>query len=79
MSEEQNTAYNETLDKSRKLLEDIKTKSANIIKIDCNEPEIKSLQKFDQQFGINLIIIKHDYDIGLEKTLQLLQKIKYYI
>ena len=71
MNEEYNAAYNETLDKPRKLLEDIKAKSANIIKIDCNEPEIKSLQKFDQQFGINFIIIKHDYDIGLEKTLQL--------
>ena len=71
MNEEQNAAYNETLDKPRKLLEDIKSKSANVIKIDCNEPEIKSLQKFDQQFGINLIVIKHDYDICLEKTLQL--------
>ena len=71
MNEEQNAAYNETLDKPRKLLEDIKSKSANVIQIDCNEPEIKSLQKFDQQFGINLIVIKHDYDICLEKTLQL--------
>ena len=71
MNEEQNAAYNETLDKPRKLLEDIKSKSANVIKIDCNEPEIKSLQKFDQQFGINLIVIKHDYDISLEKTLHL--------
>ena len=71
MNEEQTAAYNESLDKPKKLLEDIKSKSANVIKIDCNEPEIKSLQKFDQQFGINLIVIKHDYDVSLEKTLQL--------
>ena len=71
MNEEQTAAYNESLDKPKKLLEDIRSKSANVIKIDCNEPEIKSLQKFDQQFGINLIIIKHDYDVSLEKTLQL--------
>ena len=71
MTEEQKTAYDESLDKPKKLLEDIKLKSANVIKVDCNEPEIKSLQKFDKQFGINLIIIKHDYDICLEKTLQL--------
>ena len=71
MTEEQKTAYDESIDKPRKLLEEIKQKSANIIKVDCNEPEIKSIQKFDKQFGINLIVIKHDYDIGLEKTLQL--------
>ena len=71
MNEEQKAAYDESLDKPKKLLDDIKAKSANIIKIDCNEPEIKSLQKFDKQFGINLIVIKHDYDICLEKTLQL--------
>jgi adenylate kinase family enzyme len=71
MNEEQKAAYDESLDKPKKLLEDIKSKSANIIKINCNEPEAKSLQKFDQQFGINIIVIKHDYDICLEKTLQL--------
>ena len=71
MTEEQKTAYDESIDKPKKLLEEIKLKSANIIKVDCNEPEIKSIQKFDKQFGINLIVIKHDYDIGLEKTLQL--------
>ena len=71
MNEEQKAAYDEYLDKPKKLLDDIKAKTANIIKVDCNEPEIKSLQKFDKQFGINLIVIKHDYDICLEKTLQL--------
>ena len=71
MNEEQKMAYDESLDKPKKLLEDIKAKSANIIKVDCNEPEIKSIEKFDKQFGINLIVIKHDYDICLEKTLQL--------
>ena len=71
MNEEQKTAYDESLDKPKKLLEAIKIKSANIIKVDCNESEAKSLSKFDKQFGINLIIIKHDYDICLEKTLQL--------
>ena len=71
MNEEQKAAYDESLDKPKKLLEDIKAKSANIIKVDCNEPEIKSLQKFDKQYGINLIVIKHDYDICLEKTLQI--------
>ena len=34
MNEEQTAAYNESLDKPKKLLEDIKAKSANVIKID---------------------------------------------
>ena len=71
MTEEQKNAYEETLNTPKKLLEDIKLKSANIIKVDCNENEIKSLQKFDAQFGINLILIKHDYDINLEKSLEI--------
>ena len=50
MNEEQKAAYDESLDKPKKLLEDIKIKSANIIKVDCNESEIKSIEKFDKQF-----------------------------
>ena len=57
MTEEQKAAYDESMDKPKKLLEDIKLKSANIIQIDCNEPEIKSIQKFDAKYGINLILI----------------------
>jgi len=36
-----------------------------------NKPKIKSIQKFDKQFWINLIVIKHKCEISLEKTLQL--------
>ena len=71
MTEEQKTAYEESIDKPKKLLEDIKQKSANIIQIDCNEPEVKSIQKFDAKYGINLIVIKHDYEINIEKNLEL--------
>ena len=71
MTEEQKTAYEESMDKPKKLLEIIKQKSANIIKIDCNEPEIKSIQKFDAKFGINLIVIKHDYELNLEQNLEI--------
>ena len=71
MTEEQKNAYEESLDKPRKLLEDIKLKSANIIKIDCNENEIKSIQKFDEKHDINLILIKHDYEINLENILEI--------
>ena len=71
MTEEQKTAYEESMDKPRKLLEDIKLKSANIIQIDCNEAEIKSIQKFDAKFGINIILIKHDYELNIEKNMEL--------
>ena len=71
MTEEQKAAYDESMDKPKKLLEDIKLKSANIIQIDCNEPEIKSIQKFDAKYGINLILIKHDYELNIEKNLEL--------
>ena len=71
MTEEQKAAYDETMEKPKKLLEDIKLKSANIIQIDCNESEIKSIQKFDAKYGINLILIKHDYELIIEKNLEL--------
>ena len=71
MTEEQKAAYDESMEKPKKLLEDIKLKSANIIQIDCNESEIKSIQKFDAKYGINLILIKHDYELNIEKNLEL--------
>ena len=71
LSEDQKAAFNETLEKPKKLLEEIKLISENIIKVKCDEPELKSKQLFDNQYGINFIIIKHEYDICIEKTLQL--------
>jgi len=37
MTEEQKQVYDESLDNQKKLLEDIRSKSDNIIKVDCNE------------------------------------------
>ena len=71
LSEDQKAAFNETLEKPKKLLEEIKLISENIIKIKCDEPELKSKQLFDSRHGINFIIIKHEYDICIEKTLLL--------
>ena len=71
LSEDQKAAFNETLEKPKKLLEEIKAISENVIKIKCDEPELKSKQLFDNQYGINFIIVKHEYDICIEKTLQL--------
>ena len=71
LSEDQKAAFSETLEKPKKLLEDIKSISENVIKVKCDEPELKSKQLFDNQYGINFIIVKHEYDICIEKTLQL--------
>jgi len=71
ISEDQKAAFLETLEKPKKLVEDIRQLSENVIKIKCDEPELKSKQLFDSKYGINFIIIKHEYDIIIEKTLQL--------
>ena len=71
ISEDQKAAFLETLDKPKKLLEEIKNISANVIKIKCDESEVKSKLLFDSKYGTNFIIIKHEYDICIEKTLQL--------
>ena len=71
LSEDQKAAFLETLANPKKLLEDIKSSSENVIKIKNDEPELKSKQLFDSKYGINFIIIKHEYDIIVEKTLHL--------
>ena len=72
LSEDQKASFLETLEKPKKLVEDIRQISENIIKIKCDEPELKSKQLFDSKYGINLIIIKHEYNINIEKTIKLL-------
>ena len=71
LSEDQKAAFLETLDKPKKLVEDIKNISENIIKIKCDEPDLKSKALFDSKYGINFILVKHEYDIVIEKTLEL--------
>ena len=71
LSEDQKAAFLETLANPKKLLEEIKQNSENVIKIKNDEAELKSKQLFDSKYGINFIIVKHEYDIVIEKTLQL--------
>ena len=71
LNEDQRSAFVDSLEKPRKLLDDIKACSSNIIKINCEEPELKSLAYFDFYFQKNFILVKHEYDIIIEKTLEL--------
>ena len=71
LSEDQKATFLETLANPKKLLEDIRALSENEVKIKNDEPELKSKQLFDSNYGINFIIVKHEYDIVIEKTLQL--------
>ena len=71
ITEEQKTAFEETLEKPNKLLEEIKKSAANIIKVKREETEEKAKKAFDNQYNINFILLKHEYDICLEKTLNL--------
>ena len=69
ITEEQKAAFEETLDKPNKLLEEIRKLAANIIKVKREENEEKFKKVFDSQYNINFILLKHEYDICLEKTL----------
>ena len=71
LNEDQRSAFVDSLEKPRKLLDDIKACSSNIIKINCEEPDLKSLAYFDFYFQKNFILVKHEYDIIIEKTLEL--------
>ena len=71
ITEEQKAAFEETLEKPNKLLEEIKKSAANIIKVKREETEEKAKKIFDNQFNINFILLKHEYDICLEKSLSL--------
>ena len=71
ITEEQKAAFEETLEKPNKLLEEIKKSAANIIKVKREETEEKAKKVFDNQFNINFILLKHEYDICLEKSLSL--------
>ena len=71
ITEEQKAAFEETLEKPQKLLEEIKNRSANVIKVKREEKEEKTKKVFDAQYNINFILIKHEYDICLEKSLSL--------
>ena len=71
ITEEQKTAFEETLEKPNQLLEEIKNHCANIIKVKREETEEKTKKVFDSQYNINFILLKHEYDICLEKSLEL--------
>ena len=71
LGEDQLAAFKETCDKPKLLLEEIKKISSNVIPVNTDGTEDKSKQLFDFSFGRNFIVIKHEYDINVEKNLEL--------
>ena len=71
ITEEQKAAFEESLEKPYKLLEEIKNHCANVIKVKREENVEKAKKVFDSQYNINFILLKHEYDICLEKSLAL--------
>ena len=71
ITEEQKTAFEESLEKPMKLLEEIKSHCANVIKVKREETEEKAKKVFDSQYNVNFILLKYEYDICLEKSLAL--------
>ena len=71
LSEDQKAAFNETLEKPKKLLDDIKNASNYIINLKYGKTLMDTLKTVNENIGYNFILIKHEYDISLEKTLKL--------
>ena len=71
LTEDQKTAFNETLDKPKKLLEEIRKISNCTINLKYGNSLINTIKTVKDEIGYNFIIIKHEYDISLEKTLKL--------
>ena len=71
LSEDQKAAFNETLDKPKKLLEDIKKVSNYVIDLKYGSSLVNTIKTVNEDIGYNFIIIKHEYDISIEKTLKL--------
>jgi adenylate kinase family enzyme len=71
VQEEQKAEFVETLDKPKKICEFLKSISYKTIPIDTNYSAFKSKMIFDANFGRNLIVIKHDYNLGIDNHLYL--------
>ena len=71
LTEDQKAAFNETLDKPKKLLEELKKISNNIINLKYGNNLENTFKLVKDEIGYNFIIIKHEYDISIEKTLKL--------
>ena len=71
LSDEQKASFNETLEKSKKLLEDIRKVSNYTINVKYGKTIMNTINTVKEDIGYNFIIIKHEYDISLEKTSKL--------
>jgi len=71
ISEDQKAAFNETLEKPKKLLEEIKKRSNYVINLKYGKTLASTIKEVNDDIGYNFIVIKHEYDISIEKTLKL--------
>ena len=71
ITEEQKASFNETIDKPKKLLEDIKKIANYTINFKYGKTLMDTIKTVNEDIGYNFIIIKHEYDISIEKTLNL--------
>jgi len=71
ISEDQKAAFNEALEKPKKLLEEIKKRSNYVINLKYGKTLASTIKEVNDDIGYNFIVIKHEYDISIEKTLKL--------
>lgn len=71
LTEDQKAAFEEQHKAPKELLEEMKKISSNVINVKAEDTLEKTKEAFDFVNGMNFIIIKHDYDINIEKQLEL--------
>jgi adenylate kinase family enzyme len=71
LNEEQKAEFEKSLETPKKIMEFLRDYSFKNIKVDTSFADWKVLNNFDFNFGRNLIIIKHDYNINIENCLYL--------
>ena len=71
LGEDAKAEFDKNLEIPRKIMEKLRELAYKTIKIDTSFSEWKSLQNFDDNFGRNLLVIKHDYSINIENCLYL--------
>jgi hypothetical protein len=72
MSPEETEEWTKVQDIHTQIINLFKEKAYKTVNVNTNYSVEKSLKGFDANFGRNFIVIKHEYDINIEKTLLLL-------
>ncbi len=71
LSEDAKAEMMESWIKPKEIIEYLNNNSYSIIDVNTNLSEYKTQLTFDSAYGRNLIVVKHDYDLRLDSTINL--------